>query len=813
MNSTNNAALQQVLSRLQGVQQSGNSYISLCPGHDDHDPSLSIGAGDDGRVLLKCFAGCSTEDVLRAIGLTFQDLYPDQQQPQRSACNQQKTAGARTSGKPTGKIIAEYDYRNENGELLYQALRFDPKDFRQRKPDGQGGWSWSVKDVPKVLYRLSDMIAAKDRAVLVTEGEKDVDRLHSIGCIATCNVGGAGKWLDEYSEQLRGRTVIILPDKDEPGQKHAEKVAAALHEIAKSVRILKLPGLPEKGDVSDWIDAGGTRKKLAELHRATPEWKLPEEPREWKKPIPLGLEVPPFPVAVLPTFIRNWVLAEAIATQTPADLPAMLVLAVVAASIAKKVEVRVRAGWIEPANIYVLSLLESGNHKSAVFADATHPLREFERAEIERLEPDVRRSQSERKVLDERIKQFETNLVKVKNETERRHLQHELDALITERAESTYVARLKLLVDDCTSEKLGMILAEQGSRIASLSAEGGVFDLMAGCYSKNGLADIDLYLKGHSGEDHRTDRVSRRSVSLTRPAITMGYTIQTDVLKGLLEKPTFRGRGLLARFLYSLPESRLGTRDINPPPVPEGIAETYRRLVLALCEMPFDTDNSGETSPHYLNLSPEALGDLHRLMTMIEPELGIGGRFDCMTDWGGKLAGAVVRIAGILHSVEHPDRPWDTLISQQTMAAAIAIGRYLVPHARAAFELMGADAELEGAKKILRWIKQKRLTEFSARDAHRAMQRRIKKAEDVAACLKKLEAHNIIRDKVEAIAPGRKSSGRPSSPMFEVNPAIDDPDTLKSADKIDKTPEDDQPPEQSENSVGSVSATAKLDSG
>jgi len=234
--------------------------------------------------------------------------------------------------------------------------------------------------------------------------------------------------------------------------------------------------------------------------------------------------------------------------------------------------------------------------------------------------------------------------------------------------------------------------------------------------------------------------------------------------------------------------------------------------VRALCEMPFDSDNSGDNRPHYLTLSPEALDDLHWLMTKIEPELGIGRRLDCMQDWGGKLAGAVVRIAGILHSVEHTNRPWDTLISQQSMAAAIAIGLYLVPHARAAFELMGADAELEGAKTILRWIKQKHLTEFSARDVHRAMQRRIKKAEDVATCLKKLEAHNVIRDKVKATVSGKKSPGRPPSPMFEVNPAVHGTDILKSADTNDKNHPRRPNRRNSVNSVNSVSASGEPDS-
>src|SRR5262245_33188935 len=143
----------------------------------------------------------------------------------------------------------------------------------------------------------------------------------------------------------------------------------------------------------------------------------------------------------------------------------------------------------------------------------------------------------------------------------------------------------RLIVDDATAEKLGMILAEQGGRIASMSPEGGVFDLMAGLYSKSGIPQFGVYLMGHSGDDLITDRVSRKSVRVERPALTCAYTMQPAVIEGLAENVAFRGRGLLARFLYAAPQSWIGRREIAPVPVSDAVRQTYRLNVRALASV------------------------------------------------------------------------------------------------------------------------------------------------------------------------------------------------------------------------------------
>lgn len=174
--------------------------------------------------------------------------------------------------KVKARVINTYDYRDESGTLLFQVQRFEPKKFVQRKPDGDG-WIYKVKGVRQVPYRLPELLASPpNKSVYVVEGEKDVDRLATLGLVATCNAGGAGKWRKEHSECLKDRTVIVIPDNDDAGRDHAQKVAQSLRKnTTQMVRILELPDLPEKGDVSDWLDAGGTVEELLKLKTITPE--------------------------------------------------------------------------------------------------------------------------------------------------------------------------------------------------------------------------------------------------------------------------------------------------------------------------------------------------------------------------------------------------------------------------------------------------------------------------------------------------------------------------------------------------------------
>ncbi len=184
------------------------------------------------------------------------------------------TRAAKDVNARGSRIVATYDYCDEAGALLYQVVRFDPKDFKQRQPAGSGKWKWGLEGVRRrVLYRLPELLRSpKERPVFIAEGEKDADRLRSLGLLATTNAGGAGKWRPEYNEPLRDRPVYILPDNDDAGRKHALAVAGALAGVVASCKIVTLPSLPAKGDVSDWLAAGGDKEKLLDIAQRGDAW-------------------------------------------------------------------------------------------------------------------------------------------------------------------------------------------------------------------------------------------------------------------------------------------------------------------------------------------------------------------------------------------------------------------------------------------------------------------------------------------------------------------------------------------------------------
>jgi hypothetical protein len=227
-------------------------YVAWCPFHEDgkgkppHQPNLSVSVRG-----FYCHA-CGAKGGLRKLAEHLGMEVPTMQE-----------------------FEATYDYKDRDGKLLYQQTRRPGKEFRFRRPDGKGGWIWNLHGVGQVLYRLPELVAHPDKSVFIVEGEKDADRLAREGLLATTNPSGAGKWKKEYSQTLKGRDVVILPDNDEPGKTHGQEVAKSLHGIAKSVKVVDLPGLSEKGDVSDWLEAGHTVEELQALVSQTPEW-LPQ---------------------------------------------------------------------------------------------------------------------------------------------------------------------------------------------------------------------------------------------------------------------------------------------------------------------------------------------------------------------------------------------------------------------------------------------------------------------------------------------------------------------------------------------------------
>lgn len=269
-----------VLSRFQCVRPAGppSTWHARCPAHDDRNPSLRLWVASGGRLCAKCYAGCDFAAVVAASRTDPRDWFPA---PDR-------TIMAGGAGAMQRKVEATYDYRDSQGKLVFQVVRYGrdadgKKAFSQRRPDGNGGWLYDLRDLerPLPLYRLPELLAKPGWPVIVCEGEKDVEAVRALGLVATCNPGGAGKWALEHGHWLRGRRVAVLPDNDPPGELHAAQVAGScLVWGAASVRVVHLGG-PDGGDVSDWLadslpggKAPDRKASLLAQIRAAPEWAI-----------------------------------------------------------------------------------------------------------------------------------------------------------------------------------------------------------------------------------------------------------------------------------------------------------------------------------------------------------------------------------------------------------------------------------------------------------------------------------------------------------------------------------------------------------
>jgi hypothetical protein len=248
------------LALLEGVKQARDGqWIAKCPGHSDSQPSLSIKEAD-GKILLKCFAGCELVDILKPLELEPADLFLD-----APKVKLQERA-----------IEAIYHYTDATGKP-FEVVRTRPKGFYQRRPDGKGGYINNLRGIKPTLYHADQLeqAIATGTAIYIVEGEKDADRLLSLGLVATTSPMGAGKWRESYSKALAGGDIIPIPDNDRPGRDHVTQLCRSCWGKVKRCRVLLLPA--EVKDISDWLDQGGNIEQLEKLLANSPDYELPAD--------------------------------------------------------------------------------------------------------------------------------------------------------------------------------------------------------------------------------------------------------------------------------------------------------------------------------------------------------------------------------------------------------------------------------------------------------------------------------------------------------------------------------------------------------
>jgi len=486
-------------------------------------------------------------------------------------------------------------------------------------------------------------------------------------------------------------------------------------------------------------------------------------------PVPLARRrrLPVFPVDALPAWLADHTAALAHATQTPIDMAGVLSLGVLAACAGGRAVVEVRPGWREPVNLYCVVAIPPGNRKSAVHEAIARPLRCVEASLTEQARQAVSEADTSKAIAEKAAERARTAAGSAEGDMRDKLTADAITA--AQIAEAIVVPVLpRLLADDVTPEAAASLLAEHGGRIAVSSAEGGIFDVLAGRYSR-GVPNLDWALKGHAGDPLRVDRKGRAAEYIERPALTMILTVQPAVLAAAGDNRVLQGRGLLARFLYSMPASNVGQREVGATPVPTGIADRYADTVHNLA-----LTLAGWTDPAVLTLDPEAAALLLDYERRTEPRLGPQGDLgylDLVTEWAAKVVGAAARMAGLVHLAANPDRGWSQPVDARSVDAAIRLAEYFTAHALAAFDRMAEDPRVVDAAYLLDVVRRLAQLVVTRRDLHRAASRsRFPKPADLDAPLGVLVDHGYLTRLPDPPASGK--GGRPPSPSWQVHPAV-----------------------------------------
>jgi replicative DNA helicase len=621
-------------------------------------------------------------------------------------------------------------------------------------------------DVPP---SVRPMLRMPDVPLWITEGCKKVDSALSNGI--ACIVGLLGVWnwksggaaLPDFDEiVLRDRRVNIAFDSDvmrKEGPRAAiEALARFLEMRGADVRFVVMPDLPggEKCGLDDWFAAGGT---VLQLENHTVE-ALPGSELDWDTPAPLDSTTgPPFPVEALPGTIGELVLAVAEETQTPPDLAALVALGSLSAAAGGKYVAYVpSSNWSEPVHVMVIPVAEPGNRKSGVFRRITGPIGEWERERNQRESPALAQWESRLRVLEKQLAAAENEQGKPAKDgkigVSDAQRMAAVDAL--QEHQTSRPVMTEVTTDDATPEAVKSTLIAQNGALAVMSAESAFLSNVAGRYSN--APHLDTILNGHAGDEIKVSRKGKLTERTERACLTLCLMVQPQVIKDLGQIDGFRTRGAAARLLPAFPADFIGSRSVVTAAVPLDLLEEWRSTLRAILDVPRTGD------PRTLNLSPEALAAFDSYRSQLEPLLKSEG--PQMQGWLAKLAGAVLRIAGLLH-IAAWERPENEAIEAETIRRAIAIGTYFHHHARIMFRLMySRDGQSEAASilDVLRTIEGESITT-------RNLWQRVKNRSgfdraDMDAALDVLEESGWIRRERQS-----RGTGRPSEIVL-LNPAI-----------------------------------------
>jgi replicative DNA helicase len=475
----------------------------------------------------------------------------------------------------------------------------------------------------------------------------------------------------------------------------------------------------------------------------------PTEP--WPEPIPISEAeagtLAEFPLESLPEWMQPFVVDVALDLQAKNDLPGVLgIIALSVASLGRR-EVVISTRWQEPLNIYCAVAMPPSSGKSPAFKKMFAPLYRYEKDQATDDAARVAHVDQKRRIIEKAMKRAEE-----KGDTT--EAMRYLDDLMNTPA----VVPFRLTIDDATPEAVVDKLAQHGERLAVLSTEGGLFDIIAGRYSDKG-ANLDVYLKSWSADPITVDRIGRGTTVLGRPIMTIGLTVQPAVIEAIGRNPEMVGKGLSARFMYSVPPSNVGLRDMRHELEGDtGARDLYERHLLELARRELDREN-----PAPIIIDRDAVDMFHNWRQEFEYKRGPGGALEVISEWTAKLESTVARVAALLALADNLDR-----VDVDIMRRAITIGDYWLSHMRAVLDLWGTDDVTNKARRIVDWCRQRDLSEFSVRDLYGSLRRVFPSADDTRPALMLLTERGWIRPLFDGpLILGRRGV---DSPMFAIRP-------------------------------------------
>jgi len=491
------------------------------------------------------------------------------------------------------------------------------------------------------------------------------------------------------------------------------------------------------------------------------EFSLPKEirysPKEWPELIAFdNICGPDIDAAHLPEPFASFAHALSVETETPEAMTVMTILGILGLILSRKMRIQVNSNYSEPVNLYIMIVLKSGNRKSQILKVCVNPLVQWEKEQCKNLADEIRQKKSRRSTMEKTIEKMRKDAASANDENERRCIQDKIERLESELPEIPVLPQL--YATDSTPEAIIKKLVEQKNVFGIVSDEGGILDVLSGLYS-NGNANIDVILQGIDGGSVRVDRCKNEDPVILNPLLSFVLSAQPSVIEKMASKKAFSGRGVPQRFLYILPESFLGRRTLDTPPMSEHIRKNYEEAVYGLI-------NSITTAPDNITftLSMDAHAVWQEFRHYIEKMLGVGGALsgEETTGWGGKIPGFVLRIAAIIHAATHGIHA--TVIDKASMEKTVNLSGLLIEHALVAFSKMSGVGCNTDARNVWDFICRQNCDSIGREQLTLGLKNcTYGRAEKLNVCITELIKRGYIKEVRQATA-GRTAT------VYQVNP-------------------------------------------